>query len=124
VASVVVRADVDGCAFHFLNLSDRQWSQLDDLVRWSEGVRRLHVEPHLRILHRIGAAISATLDVDEVLRIALDALTEVTGHEITSLHLLSPDGATLELRGDRGLRPRLREINRVLPTGQGLIGSV
>ena len=35
VASVVVRADFDGCAFHFLNLSDRQWSQLDDLVRWS-----------------------------------------------------------------------------------------
>src|SRR5205823_7709828 len=114
----------DGCAFHFLNLSDRQWSQLDDLVRWSEGVRRLHVEPHLRILHVIGEAISASLDVDEVLRIALDALTQVTGHEISSLHLLSADGTTLHLRGDRGLRPRLREISRVLPAGQGIIGRV
>jgi signal transduction histidine kinase/FixJ family two-component response regulator len=83
-----------------------------------------YVESHVRILHRIGEAISATLDVDEVLRIALDALTHVTGHEIASLHLLSADGATLHLRGDRGLRPRLREINRVLPTGQGLIGGV
>src|SRR5262249_56601330 len=44
--------------------------------------------------------------------------------EISSLHLLSEDGATLHLRGDRGLRPRLREINRALPTGQGLIGGV
>src|SRR6266850_2518617 len=71
-----------------------------------------------------GMAISATLDVDEVLRIALDALTHVTGHEISSLHLLSADGSTLHLRGDRGLRPRLREINGTLPIGQGLIGGV
>src|SRR5207249_4609685 len=96
----------------------------DDLVRWSEGVRRLHVEPHLRILHVIGEAISASLDVDEVLRIALDALTQVTGHEISSLHLLSADGATLLLRGDRGLRPRLRELLRMLPAGQGALGRV
>src|SRR6267142_2817892 len=68
--------------------------------------------------------VSATLDVDEVLRIALDALTHVTGHEISSLHLLSADGSTLHLRGDRGLRPRLREINGTLPIGQGLIGGV
>ena len=124
VASVVVRADFGGCAFHFLNLSDRQWSQLDDLVSRSEGFRRVHVEPHLRIVHVIGEAISASLDVDEVLRIALDALTQVTGHEISSLHLLSADGALLDLRGDRGLRPRLRELLRVLPAGQGVLGRV
>jgi len=124
VASVVVRADFDGCAFHFLNLSNRQWSQLDDLLRRSEGFRRLYVEPHLRILHVIGEAIGASLDVDVVLRIALDALTQVTGHEISSLHLLSADGAALHLRGDRGLRPRLRELLRMLPAGQGTLGRV
>src|SRR5206468_4494659 len=118
------RADFGGCAFHFLNLSDRQWSQLDDLVSRSEGYLRLHVEPHLRIVHVIGEAISASLDVDEVLRIALDALTQLTGHEISSLHLLSADGALLDLRGDRGLRPRLRELLRVLPAGQGVLGRV
>ena len=58
------------------------------------------------------------VDVDEVLH-ALDAPPRHRPHEIASLHLLSADGATLHLRGDRGLRPRLREINRVLPTGQG-----
>ncbi len=124
VPSVFVRADDDGYAFHFEDRDDERLQQLGDLVRRTVGAPTVDVEPHVRILHRIGEAISATLDVDEVLRIALDALTHVTGHEISSLHLLSPDGATLHLRGDRGLRPRLREINRVLPTGQGLIGGV
>jgi signal transduction histidine kinase/DNA-binding response OmpR family regulator len=124
VTSVLVRADDDGYAFDFEDRDDERLQQLSELVRRTAGAPTIDVEPHVRILHRIGEAISATLDVDEVLRIALDALTHVTGHEISSLHLLSPDGATLHLRGDRGLRPRLREINRVLPTGQGLIGRV
>ena len=62
--------------------------------------------------------------MDEVLRTALDALSHVTGHEIASLHLLSDDGQWLLLQGDRGLSPRLREINHRLPVGQGLIGRV
>src|SRR4029434_64668 len=82
------------------------------------------VEPHVRILHRIGEAIGATLDVEEVLRTALDALTHVTGHEISSLHLLSEDGRSLHLRGDRGLSDQLREVNRELTVGTGLIGRV
>jgi len=80
--------------------------------------------PHLRILHTIAQAVSRSLDVEEVLRIALEALTKVTGHEISSLHLVSDDGTTLHLRGDRGLRPELREVNRVLRVGQGIIGRV
>ena len=43
------------------------------------------VEPHLRILHTVAQAVSGSLDVDEVLRTALDALTHVTGHEMSSL---------------------------------------
>jgi two-component system NtrC family sensor kinase len=68
--------------------------------------------------------VSRTLDVDEVVRTAVEALTGVTGHEISSLHLLSDDGKTLELRGERGMSPRLREVNRSLPIGEGLIGHV
>jgi signal transduction histidine kinase len=121
---VLVRADADGYAFDFEDRDDERLRQIEELVRRAAGVPTVDVEPHVRILHRIGEAISATLDVDEVLRIALDALTHVTGHEISSLHLLSPDRSTLHLRGDRGLRPRLREINATLPIGQGLIGRV
>jgi signal transduction histidine kinase len=86
--------------------------------------RRPDVEPHLRILHTVAEAVSRTLDVEEVLRTAVDALTRVTGHEISSLHLLSEDGKTLELRGERGMSARLREVNRSLPVGAGLIGRV
>lgn len=82
------------------------------------------IEPHLRILHTVAETISRTLDADDVVRTALEALTRVTGHEISSLHLLSDDGKVLHLKGERGLSPRLREINRILPMGQGLIGGV
>ena len=86
--------------------------------------RRPDVEPHLKILHTVAEAVSRTLDVEEVLKTAVEALTRVTGHEISSLHLLSPDGQTLELRGERGMSARLREVNRALPIGAGLIGRV
>jgi C4-dicarboxylate-specific signal transduction histidine kinase len=81
-------------------------------------------ERHLEILHAVAETVSRSLDVEEVLRTALDALTHVTGHEISSLHLFSADGHTLHLRGDRGLSAALREVNLVLQPGQGLIGGV
>src|SRR4029450_9299425 len=79
---------------------------------------------HLRGRRIVSEAVSHSLDLEEVLDRSLDALTQVTGHEISSLHLVSPDGEQLLLRGDRGLSPRLREVNLVLPIGVGLIGSV
>ena len=85
---------------------------------------RAGFDRHLEILHAVAETVGRSLDVEEVLRTALDALTHVTGHEISSLHLLSEDGRTLHLRGDRGLSPELREINRALSVGHGLIGGV
>jgi C4-dicarboxylate-specific signal transduction histidine kinase len=82
------------------------------------------VEPHLRILHTVAATVNRSLDVDEVVRTALAALTDVTGHEIASLHLLDADGATLQLRGERGMSPALRAVNERLPVGEGIIGRV
>src|SRR2546426_386532 len=75
------------------------------------------VQPHLEILHTVAATVSRTLDVDDVLRTAVEALTRVTGHEIASLHLLSEDGGALP-------PPGLRAVNQMLPVGQGLIGRV
>ena len=104
-------------------LMDAERAPLEELVAGG-GSHASTSTPHLRILHTIAQAVSRSLDVEEVLRIALDALTKVTGHEISSLHLVSDDGMTLHLRGDRGLRPQLRDVNRVLPVGQGIIGRV
>ncbi len=78
---------------------------------------------HLAILRTVAAAVSRSLDFEEVLEKSLTALTEVTGHELASFHLLSPDGRSLILRGERGLSPRLREVNLELPYGEGLIGQ-
>ena len=123
VVSVLVRADVDGVAFHFINLADWQQDQLRSFVDQSLEPAPL-AEPHARVLRSITQAFNGTLDLEETLRLALHALTHVTGHEVSSLHLLSPDRQTLHLRGERGLSPRLRDINRVLPVGEGLIGRV
>ncbi len=77
---------------------------------------------HLAVLRTVAAAVSRSLDFEEVLEKSLAALTEVTGHELASFHLLSPDGHSLVLRGHRGLSPGLREVNLTLPFGEGLIG--
>jgi len=82
------------------------------------------VEPHLKILHTVAETVSRTLDVEEILKTALEALTHVTGHEIASVHLLATDGMTLELRADRGLSTAMREVNRRLTVGKGIIGGV
>jgi signal transduction histidine kinase/ActR/RegA family two-component response regulator len=85
------------------------------------------VEPsrrHLEIVYAVSSTLRHSLDLDEVLTTALEALTHVTGHEISSLHLLSSDGATLVLGGDRGLSERLRAANLRLAVGEGIIGGV
>ncbi|MBI2216486.1 MAG: response regulator [Candidatus Rokubacteria bacterium] len=124
IAAVLARHDGRTYACDFLEATEAQRARLRGLVTrftWIDVPRR---EPHVRILHTIAQATGGTLDVDRVLDTALDALTHVTGHELSSLHLLSPDGTTLRLHGERGLSPRLRDLNRVLRVGEGLIGTV
>src|SRR6185436_1423235 len=66
IPSILVRADDEGYAFAFKDHSDERLQELGELVRRSVGAPTVDVESHVRILHRIGEAISATLDVDEV----------------------------------------------------------
>ena len=75
-------------------------------------------------MRNVTAAVSRSLNLNEVLQKSVDALTHVTGHEIASLHLIGADGETLLLRGQRGLSETLRSVNEVLPLGRGLIGRV
>ncbi len=79
---------------------------------------------HLQVLREVSEAVSRSLDLDEVVHRSLAALTHVTGHEIASLHLISADGNSMLLRGDRGLSDELRRVNLELPLGEGLIGRV
>jgi two-component system NtrC family sensor kinase len=72
----------------------------------------------------VAQAVSRSLDVDEVLRTAVEALTHVTGHEMSSLHLIGADDTQLQLKGERGLPAKLRDVNVMLPVGQGQLGGV
>ena len=65
---------------------------------------------HLQILRTVTEAVSRSLDLNEVIQKSLSALTDVTGHEIASLHLVSVDGKMLLLRGERGLSDRVRML--------------
>ena len=79
---------------------------------------------HLAVLRRVVPSVAEPRDTDALLRRTLRSLTRLTGHELSSLHLLSPDGRTLPLRGEHGLSARLREVNLVHLPGEGLIGRV
>src|SRR6266481_2953235 len=79
---------------------------------------------HLEVLRAVTEAVSRSLDLNEVVQRSLSALTHVTGHEIASLHLISVDGNTLLLRGDRGLTDELRRVNLELRRGERAMGRV
>lgn len=79
---------------------------------------------HLAVLRRVVTAAGSPLDVDALLDRTMRSLTTLTGNELASLHLFSPDRRTLRLRADRGLSPRLRRVNLVHLPGEGLIGRV
>jgi C4-dicarboxylate-specific signal transduction histidine kinase len=79
---------------------------------------------HLHVLRTVAEAVSRSLDLNEVMQKSLAALTHVTGHEISSLHLIASDGHSLVLCGDRGLSEQLRDVNQTLPIAEGLIGRV
>src|SRR5262249_41583483 len=79
---------------------------------------------HLQVLRAVNEAVSRSLDLNEVLQRSLAALTHVTGHEISSLHLMAADGNSLLLRGARGFGGGLRRVNVEPPSGGGLDGGV
>jgi signal transduction histidine kinase/DNA-binding response OmpR family regulator len=124
ISALLVRRENGTCAYDFLEATEPQRARLRGVVTRFTAMDARRSEPHVRILHTISQATGGSLDVDRVLDTALDALTRVTGHEMSSLHLLSEDGRALRLHGERGLSPRLREVNRVLDVGEGLIGRV
>jgi signal transduction histidine kinase len=80
--------------------------------------------PHLAILRRLVATSGLPSEPDAILKRTLAALTGVTGHELSSLHLVSAGRRSLSLYGDQGLSAPLREVNKVVPIGEGLIGRV
>jgi len=77
----------------------------------------------LRILHEISQSISATLDLDQVLRQIIDLVIDVTHGDSCLLYLLDETGDNLVLHASKNPHPRL--IGKIaVRMGEGITGWV
>ena len=77
----------------------------------------------LRILHQISQSISATLDLDQVLRQIVDLVIDVTHGDACLIYLLDESGDNLVLRASKNPHPKL--IGKIaMKVGEGITGWV
>jgi nitrate/nitrite-specific signal transduction histidine kinase len=78
----------------------------------------------LSTLNAIVATVSQSLDLDQVLNLALDKTLQATGIEAGGIYLLDEEAGTLNLAAQRGFSPQaVPEIDR-LQVGEGFSGRV
>ncbi|MDD3825198.1 MAG: GAF domain-containing protein [Anaerolineae bacterium] len=126
---VVYRADVHVFGTEEVNLAVTFANQaamaLENATLFSQTDKELQKQVHsLTILNRVMLTASQSLVLDDVLTNALDAVMDVTGADAAWIHLLAADEPRLQLRAQRGLRPRLAALLDELPLGFGLVGRV
>ena len=73
----------------------------------------------LSALHTVTTAVSASLDLDQLVPKALDVILEVTGMEAGYIRLLEGDPPQLNLRVHRGISPQFGEKLRRGPRAGG-----
>ena len=77
----------------------------------------------LRILHQISQSISATLNLDQVLRQIVDLVIDVTHGDACLIYLLDESGDNLVLRASKNPHPKL--IGKIaMKVGEGITGWV
>src|SRR5436309_126522 len=76
----------------------------------------------LRILHQISQSISATLDLDQVLRQIIDLVIDVTRGDSCLLYLLDETGDNLVLHASKNPHPRL--ISKIAKMMQARVCSI
>jgi PAS domain-containing protein len=76
----------------------------------------------LQTLFDLSRRINQSLDLDEVLFLALDRVTELTGFEMAGVYLLHEDGETLEFKYHKGYSAAFVENVKVLKFGEGIAG--
>jgi PAS domain S-box-containing protein len=77
----------------------------------------------LEILYDMSGLINQSLDLDTVLRTALEKALSVTGFEAGAIHLLKEDGETLELKYHIGQSDILAENIKYFKIGEGVAGK-
>jgi PAS domain S-box-containing protein len=77
----------------------------------------------LQTLYELSSLINQTLDLNTVVRTALEKAMSLMGFAMGSIHLLNETGDTLELKFDRGQRPGLTEKVKFFKVGEGVCGK-
>jgi signal transduction histidine kinase/CheY-like chemotaxis protein len=89
-------------------------------MRAEEELRKAYQE--VSILHMIDKAASESLDVEKVLRDALDATLKAFNIEAGGLFLLEPDGETMTLRTYQGVSDEFVRNVQHIKLGEGISG--
>jgi signal transduction histidine kinase len=127
IVGVLVVSDVEGRVFtdEELRILEMFAAQVTVALENARLYARLEDKTHrLEVLHRLAVGLTATLGRQEVFTAVAGAALELFGDVGCSLWVLEPDGTTLRLVADEGIRfPDLRKARR-LSVGQGLMGTV
>lgn len=77
----------------------------------------------LEILYDMTSFVNRSLDLDTVLRTALERASSATGFEMGVIYLLNKEGDALEMESQTGYSPAMLEAVKVLRYGEGVSGS-
>jgi PAS domain S-box-containing protein len=77
----------------------------------------------LQALYDLSKLINQSLDLNEVLSIALDKVMALTGFEMGGIYLLQESGEVFEFKYHKGFGPRFVENVRFLKYGDGICGK-
>jgi len=91
--------------------------------------KRMEEELHqrtkeLEIFYDLSFLINQTLNLDQVLPMALERVLALTGFEMGGIYLVSDDREWLELKYHRNYPSHLEEAVKMLKWGEGVAGSV
>jgi PAS domain S-box-containing protein len=77
----------------------------------------------LQTLFDLSKLINQSLELDEVVSLALERVVELTGFEMAGVYLLQRDGETLEFKYHKGYSSAFVENVKVLKLGEGIAGE-
>jgi len=83
----------------------------------------IHRTEELQALYDLGGLINQSLDLENVLPIALDRASALTGFEMGGIYLYNENEDILELKFCKGYSPALAESVRILKFGEGVAGK-
>ena len=78
----------------------------------------------LRILHDVSKVINQSLDLDEILRIALEKTLAVTPFDMCGIYIHDEENQTLNLGAAIGLPAGMHDKVRTIPMGETLTGEI